>query len=195
MNSNLTDIVFETQRLIARPWRLEDAAAGLSLYSDPEVVRFIGMEPILGMDGMLDMLRRIQQRNEMFPRGMGGFATFERETGELVGNLLLKPLPGVSGSLTFDIEIGWHLRRSHWGRGFASEGGRGLLRYGFETLGLDRLHAVVEPPNERSLNVARAIGLIHDGRTQRYYSGIELEHFQVDKADWTTGSLTAGAPR
>lgn len=184
MNSNLTDIVFETPRLIARPWRLEDAEAGLALYSDPEVVRFIGMDPILTVDGMLDMLRRIQQRNEMFPRGMGGFATFERETGELVGNLLLKPLPGVSGSLTFDIEIGWHLRQSHWGRGFASEGGRGLLRYGFETLGLDRLHAVVEPPNFRSVNVAKAIGLIHDGQTQRYYSGIELEHFQLDKAEW-----------
>jgi len=176
--------VFNTPRLLARDWSLDDAEQALLMYKDPDVVRHIGMQPVADLKAMHEQLTWMLQRKLNFPKGMGGFAAIERASGELIGNLLLKPLPDVHGKPTLDIEIGWHLRKSHWGQGFASEGGKGLLRYGFETLGLSRLYAVVEPENTRSQAVAQRLGMTAQGRTTKYYSGLELELFDLERHEW-----------
>jgi len=94
--------------------------------------------------------------------------------------MLLKPLPPT----TDEIEVGWHLIRRVWGRGYASEGAVAVLRYGFETLELDQILAVVEPANHRSAAVARRIGMQWLERTTRYYGGISLDLFGVMRAAW-----------
>jgi RimJ/RimL family protein N-acetyltransferase len=91
--------------------------------------------------------------------------------------MLLKPLPPT----TDDIEVGWHLARRVWGRGYASEAARALLRYGFETLRLDEILAVVDPANERSAAVTRRVGMVWRERTTRYYDGIALDLFAITR--------------
>ena len=71
----------------------------------------------------------------------------------------------------------------HWGRGYATEAGRALLRHGFVTLGLAELHAVVEEPNAASHAVARRIGLRDAGTTAAYY-GRELRHYLLRRGEW-----------
>jgi len=168
--------VFATDRMIARPWQLADARSALELYGDPEVVRYIGGVAEPDLDAMRARLAGILERDRAGPPGMGSFPCFARDDGRQVGTAIIRPLPDVRGQLTQDIEIGWHLARREWGQGYATEMGRELLRYGFAELGLERLHALVEPPNLASLAVARRLGMREQGVTRRYYDGRELLH-------------------
>jgi [ribosomal protein S5]-alanine N-acetyltransferase len=185
----MLDLVFETERLRARAWRAEEDAEGaFAMYGDPEVVRFIGGELLADVAAQRQRLAAILERNSRWGGRFGSWPLIEKQTGELVGTALLKPLPasGTGGQPSEDIEIGWHLVRRHWGRGLASEAGRALLKHGFAELGLDLLHAVVESKNSRSLAVARRIGMRHTGRTSSYYDH-ELEHFELSAGELPSG--------
>jgi ribosomal-protein-alanine N-acetyltransferase len=68
-----------------------------------------------------------------------------------------------------DYELGFVLRRSAWGHGYATEIGRGQLDYGFNVLGLTRLLALVSPINNASITALRKIGMefhsaVHDAQ-------------------------------
>ncbi len=76
-----------------------------------------------------------------------------------------------------DYEVGWHLRRSAWGKGYATEAGRAALNYGFTVLGLPIIYAVTHPQNYASMRVAQRLGMTHRGRTNRYYD-MELDLFE-----------------
>ena len=174
---------FETERLIARPWCLADAEAAFAMYGDPEVVRYIGSAPEPDPAAMRAKLALIIERTRRLPPGQGSFPCFARDDGRLVGSALIKPLPDAQDRPSGDVEIGWHLLRREWGNGYATEMGRALLAHGFGELGLERLHAVVEPPNLASQAVARRLGMLEQGCTTRYYGGIELVHFTRDARD------------
>jgi RimJ/RimL family protein N-acetyltransferase len=91
--------------------------------------------------------------------------------------MLLKQLPPT----TDQIEIGWHLARRVWGKGYASEAARVVLQYGFLDLGLERIFAVIKPGNARSVAVARRIGMQLLERTSKYYGGEELDLYIADR--------------
>ena len=59
------------------------------------------------------------------------------------------------------VEIGWRLSHAHWGKGLATEGARGVVRYAFATLQLRELVAITVPANLRSRNVMEKIGMKH----------------------------------
>jgi ribosomal-protein-alanine N-acetyltransferase len=117
----------------------------------------------------------------------GSFPLFLRETGALVGTAILKPLVDGAEKVQPEIEIGWHLRKSAWGQGYATEAARALLARAFELTSEDTIWVVVQPPNERSLAVARRIGMRHVGRTERYY-GRELELFAMTRSEHEVSS-------
>lgn len=125
--------------------------------------------------------------------GYGGFALELKESGRVVGTGLIKPLPRTEDYAAWvafrdggpppqihDIEVGWHLARSHWGQGLATEAGKALIHYGFETLRLREVYAVMYPANRRSAAVAKRLGLNHQGTTERFY-GLELELFKLER--------------
>jgi RimJ/RimL family protein N-acetyltransferase len=94
-------------------------------------------------------------------------------SGELVGAILLQPLP--DSEL---VEIGWHLNPDHWGCGYATEAARGAVALAFGPRELDRVVAVVDTGNERSQAVCRRLGMTHHGLTNEYY-GVPLELFEL----------------
>lgn len=169
-------MIFETARLRARDWQDRDLPTHFEMYSDPQVVQFIGMEPLQTLDDSKKHLERIARLVQRYRPGLGGWCLEHKDSGEVVGLVLLKNLPDADGGLTADIEVGWHLARRHWGHGYATEAGQGALAYGFETMGLDRIHAVVNTRNEASMAVAHRLGMVHQGTTDRYY-GQTLEWF------------------
>ena len=71
--------VFETERLRARPWRLQDAEAAFRLYGDPEVTRHIGGEPEPDLDAMRARLALIIERTTAFGGGLGSFPAFDAD--------------------------------------------------------------------------------------------------------------------
>lgn len=172
---------FETARLVAREYELSDAEAAFEIYGDPEVMEFIGPTNVtVSVAEQRDQLATIRAKYGAMGEPFGAFALVERATGELIGTGLLKPLPDADGKNTNDIEIGWHVARRCWGRGFATEVGRALATRGFDRLSLDTLNIVIHPGNTRSVAVARRLGASFKGRTNLYY-GEELELFQLER--------------
>ena len=188
---------FTTARLVARDWTAADLDAAFSIYGRDEVMRWLGSRPrrpVASREQMRQALDRMIARAAEQP-AYGRWALELRATGEVVGAIFLSPLPGDDG----EIEIGWHLNPDHWGAGYATEAGRGViaLAFGLESVGqdrigpelarrrprpvLDRVLAVVEPDNARSLAVCRRLGMTHRGQTTAYY-GETLELFELSRA-------------
>jgi [ribosomal protein S5]-alanine N-acetyltransferase len=156
----------DTERLLIRPWTLDDAEVAFLVYGDAEVTRFLGNDgrPQESVQTMREALQRTAERNAVYKGRFGSWALFEKESGEIVGAVLLKPLPGSE-----KIEVGWHLARKHWGKGYATESAREAIRYGFEELGLEAIYAVVYPENARSLRVCERLGMKYGGVTADFY--------------------------
>lgn len=60
------------------------------------------------------------------------------------------------------VEIGWWLARPFWGRGFATEGARAVLKDGFERHSLNEIVSFTVPANTRSWHVMERLGMTHD---------------------------------
>ena len=185
-------MIFETDRLIARPWTLEDAHYALRMYGDIEVMRYLGRNGAGAVIGSLEeMKERLGKAIDKYgdsPEGYIYAALVLKASGEPVGTALLKPLELSSGEMSVDeIEIGWHLARDYWGQGLGAECGYGVMRYGFERLQVDELHAIAYPENIASLRIMQKIGMVHQGSTDRYY-GVKAEHYTIQRDSVSTTS-------
>ena len=140
--------LIETERLAVRPKSLGDVEALHALYGDPAVTRFSGGPVALARTR--ELVAAHVRHHERYGFSMG--ALVERETHELVGDV---------GFLVYEegVEIGWHLRRSAWGQGYATEAGDACLADGFERLGLTRVSAFTEAANVASVRVIEKLGM------------------------------------
>ena len=162
--------IFTTERLRARRWTPDDADAAFAMYSDPEVMRWLGDGHARPVPSVEVMRRALESRAEQ-DHGLYGMWALGRIDDEVVvGSVILAPLEQRGP----DIEIGWHLARAHWGHGYATEGAGALLRYGFDVLALPRIIAVVYPQNSRSIAVCERIGMRHEGTMRAYEHDLEL---------------------
>ncbi|HRK30753.1 MAG TPA: GNAT family N-acetyltransferase [Tepidisphaeraceae bacterium] len=177
----------ETERLIIRNWKISsrgDIMGAFAMYSDPQVLRYFPpTKQIASMSEMKEVLRQRIERNKTYPPGQGLWCVEERAESRVVGTALLKPLPDGAGNLTAEIEVGWHLRRDAWGKGFATEFGRALLEYGFAELKLAEIFAVVFPSNQQSVRVTQRLGMEPLGPTDKYY-GTTTELFRMTADAW-----------
>lgn len=173
--------VFETERLIVRNWDPDwDVDAAFSIYGDPEVMQFVGAgQPAASLDGVRSQLQKQLNHYADLNNGTGWWAMVKRSTGDPVGSVILRQLPDAAGQLTQDYEVGWHLRREAWGKGYATEAARAAVHYGFRTLELPVLYAVIHPNNQASIRVTQRLGMVPLGRTTQYYGGVELELFEL----------------
>ena len=90
---------------------------------------------------------------EKFP-GFGAFATIEKESGAFIGWTALKDL-----DKTELIEIGYRYFFDFWGKGYATEGAKKCLEYGFIGLNLHQIIATCTKGNSKSENVMKKIGM------------------------------------
>jgi len=171
--------IFQTQRLIIRQWIPEaDAAQVFEMYSDPDVTRFIRGMLQENVEAQQARLQQVIDRYAQLKNGTGAWAIVEKDTQQIVGTLMLKQLPDNEGKSTQDYEVGWHLRKASWGKGYATEAGKAAIDYGFNVLKLPVIYAVVKPENHASIRVTQRLGMNPMGRTHKYY-GVELELFQM----------------
>jgi ribosomal-protein-alanine N-acetyltransferase len=167
-------MIFETARLVVRPWTVDEAEQAFAIYSDEDVTRYLGGgRPHPDVAASRAWIERMAARNASFPPGLGLWAAYLKGFGPPIGSVLLLPLDGGP-----EIELGYHLGKSWWGQGYATELACGGVRYGFEVLGLKRIAGVTFPENVASQRVLTKAGLRHEGRGQ--YFGHELEYFAID---------------
>jgi [ribosomal protein S5]-alanine N-acetyltransferase len=142
-----------TARLHLRPFTAADQEAIHAVYSDPDVMRYVGhgahrsmAETVRALRVYADILRA---------NGYSFLALVERERDVLVGDAGLNPLGGRGP----DVELGYTVARAEWGRGYATEVGRALVEHAFDTLGVPRVVAQVEPANAASRHVLEKLGM------------------------------------
>jgi RimJ/RimL family protein N-acetyltransferase len=158
----------ETERLLLRRWRAEDAEAFAALNADPEVMRFIGAGHPLGRGLSDDLLSRIERDWEA--RGFGLWAVEELAAPGILLGFCGLSVPTFLPDVLPAVEVGWRLARPAWGRGLATEGARAALAFGFgEACGMREILAIVHPGNERSLRVAEKLGMTP--RPDRLHAG------------------------
>ncbi len=182
-----TQVFLETRRLLLRRFTEADADNLFDLDSDSEVMRFLtGGKPTPREVIRDETLPRLLDFYERFD-GFGFWAAIERSTGDLVGWFEFRPRgnddPG-------EVELGYRLKRSAWGKGYATEGSRALIRKGFTELGVQRVVAQTMAVNTASRRVMEKTGLTHERTLYRDWPDpIEgAEHGEVEyaltKADW-----------
>lgn len=169
-----------TDRLVLRPWRVDDAAAALESYGDEEVARWLSptMERVPGEAAMRDVLRQWVAEEPQLLTPAGRWAVELRDQGSLVGGATLLPLPPDD-----EYEMGWQLNRASWGHGYALEIGLAIARFAFRQ-GLEQVIALVRPANARAEATVRRIGMEWVGETEKYHR-LRLQEFRLRPADLT----------
>ncbi|HKA67632.1 MAG TPA: GNAT family N-acetyltransferase [Actinomycetes bacterium] len=169
-----------TERLILRPWRLEDAEQALDVYGDGRVARWLdpAMDRVSDLAGMRLVLQQWMGEDERLVLPAGRWAIELKDGHRVIGGAILLPLPPGDE----DLEMGWQLRPEAWGHGYATEAGLALARWAF-TNGSDELFAVARSANERAVATARRIGLEWVGETDKYYD-MHLQVFRLRRGDF-----------
>jgi ribosomal-protein-alanine N-acetyltransferase len=134
--------------------------------ADPRVREYF--PSILTREESDSEIRRIQAAYDR-----DGFCMFAAEviaTGEFAGFIGLQTMNFVVPLVSQPaVEIGWRLSHSNWGKGLATEGARGVIRYAFATLRLREIVAITVPANVRSRCVMEKIGMRHSAE-------LDLDH-------------------
>jgi len=167
-----------TERLVLRPWKVDDAEAALSAYGDPDVARWLApaMDSIRDVAAMRVVLQQWAAEDERMITPAGRWAIERREDGQVIGGATLLPLAPDE-----EYEVGWQLSRQVWGHGYATEVGLALARWAFEQ-GIEQVIAVVRPANTRALAMVRRIGMEWVGETEKYHD-LRLQQFQLRPGD------------
>ena len=162
-----------TERLLLRSLRASDLDDYAAIYADREVLRYLagGPEP-------WDRCRSWRQMALLVGHwqlvGTGMWAVEHRESGAFVGMVGFAAPEGWPG-----FELAWALARLWWGRGFATEGARAALAYGFTVLKKDRIVSFIHPENHASIRVAERIGEQPQGRIN--HLGREMLFYGLDR--------------
>ncbi len=181
-------VFLETDRLVLRRFTEADVDNLVELDSDPEVMRYLtGGRPTPRQDIESEFLPRMLGYYARY-EGFGFWAAIEKSTGDFLGWFHFRPAR--KDSRPGELELGYRLRRSAWGKGYATEGSRALVRKGFTELGVERVAAFAMAVNAASRRVMEKSGLVFV-RTfhQEWPDPIpgteegEVE-YAVNRADW-----------
>ncbi len=166
-----------TERLILRGFAPGDHADFAALRGDPDVVRYLpGGEALVPFAEQIANTR-MAAFHDAWDCGYGVWAIEEASTGAFVGQAGLAAMDRTS-----DVEVLYALARRFWGRGYAREAAAAALRFGFETVGLERIVGYVVPENTASARVLEAVGLRFTGDTT--YNGFTVRAFAIEATDW-----------
>jgi RimJ/RimL family protein N-acetyltransferase len=183
------NLVLHSERLTLTPFDAADVDLAIEMFTDPDVLKFAG--------GVLqeDEIRR--NMSNWTKRGGNGcigiWCISDRSGGEKLGSAALLPMPVEADDNDFnlvipgqmpdgDVEIGYFLKRSAWGKGYATEACRRLIQMAFEESRLTEVVATFEVGNIASRNVLEKAGFVDHG-TMRCY-GEDGPNFRITRDGW-----------
>jgi RimJ/RimL family protein N-acetyltransferase len=162
-----------TERLILRTWKNEDVLPYGEMNADPRPRKFF--PSVLTREQSEAEVRRLQAIYDK--DGFCMFAAELIETGKFIGFIGLLTMTFAVPSIAQPaVEIGWRLSHKYWGKGLATEGARGAVRYAFETLKLCEILAMTVPANVRSRRVIEKIGMKHLPVLDFDHPGVPVGH-------------------
>jgi len=149
-------VFLETDHLVLRQFTGDDVDNLVELDSDPDVMHFItGGRPTSRREIESDVLPMYLEYHER-SAGYGFWAAIEKSSGRFVGWFHFRPTPAVDAN---EVELGYRLLKSVWGKGYATEGSRALIDKGFAELGVQRVVAFTMVVHVASRRVMEKAGL------------------------------------
>lgn len=173
------NIFLKTERLIIKPSTPEDFDDLYAIQSDPDVMQYVG-EGARNIKEVKQSLENIIAHHQKHGFSFG--SVFEKTSKLLIGQAGLCYL-GNDDSQP-EIEVGYRLKKQHWGNGYATELTKALITWGFNNLTVDKLVAVARLENKRSCRVLEKAGMDYVGNTN--YLGEEVLKFEIYKNDQIT---------
>ena len=164
-------IEFETERLVFRKWRGEDASAFAAINQDEKVIEFL--RGSMSLKECEDFISETNRRIKKY--GFGLWAVELKENGELIGFIGFN-IPDFEAPFMPAVEIGWRLSSQHWGKGYATEGARAVLKIGFKKFLLKEIVAFTAEKNLRSIAVMGRLGMIRDIAGDFNHPKLPLNH-------------------
>jgi RimJ/RimL family protein N-acetyltransferase len=190
-------VFLETQRLVLRRFTTADVDNLVSLDADPDVTRFItGGIPTARDEIENEILPEFLGYYEQF-EGYGFWAAIEKATGEFLGWFHFRPREEADPG---EAELGYRLRKSAWGKGYATEGSRALISKGFTDFGVQRVVAETMVVHQASRRVMEKAGLtlVRTFHADWPYpiEGDELGdvEYALDRAVWERRRAGRGGP-
>ncbi len=169
----------ETPRLLLRQMTSQDAEAVFGIFSDERVVEYYDLDPFTSLDQAIQL---IQRQHDRFRRGQGiRWGLAQKTADTIIGTC------GLSLKSEYRGEVGYDLARAYWRQGFMTEALREVVRFGFETLGLNRIQAHVMLGNTASDRLLDELGFQEEGLLHEYafFKGQfhDLKRFSILRSD------------
>ena len=150
----------EGSRLYLRDLDPSDVDAAMEWASDPAFFEYLRHEVVASRDEELSFLQAVKAEALARPRRQYHLGIVMRANESLVGAVRL----AISDPEAEVGDIGYGIRRDHWGQGIATEATRLLIDFGFGVLGLHRIFAYHHPEHIASGRVLAKVGMQHEGR-------------------------------
>lgn len=173
-----------TERLVLRPFRLEDAPAVQRLAGAREIAENTLLVPHPYPDGVAEDWisthpQRLEEEKEVT------LAITLRESGEVMGAI------GLVLKLAHDkAEIGYWIGMPYWGRGYTTEAARAIIQYGFDEWSLHRIEAFHFARNPASGRVLQKLGMRHEGTMRgdlkKWGEYLDTEMYGVLREEWSS---------
>lgn len=160
--------ILQTERLIVRTWSFEDFSAACELWGDPKVMELIDSRGGLDEDEVRKKLEEEVQTQR--DHGVQYWALISKEMHTIVGCCGLRPHDADEGVY----ELGFHICRKHWGKGYAQEAARGVIDYAFSLLQAKKLFAGHHPENAVSKRILKKLGFRY--LKDHYYEPTGFNH-------------------
>ncbi len=185
--------IVKTKRLILRPWNETDLEPFAQLNADPRVREFF-----FSLLNRQESDQTVKLFSDHIDRcGWGFWAASLIETDEFIGFIGLEDVNFQAHfSHSPSVEIGWRLAYDYWGKGYATEGARATLQYGFDELKLKEIVSFTAVQNQRSRNVMEKIGMHHDPKDDFDHPRIPVGHpiqrqvlYRLGVGEWLNKNL------
>ena len=150
------NIILQTPRLILRQFEPTEANLLLDLNSDEAIVKYVHEPTLKTIDEATYILENIIL--PQYQLGLGRWACFTGKENTFIGWCGLKYIREKD-----EIDLGYRFKQIFWGNGYATESANAVLKYGFETLQLNKIVGRAHIENLASIRVLEKIGLIYSG--------------------------------
>ncbi len=169
----------ETNRLLLRQFVPEDYEAVFEFASHPEVQRYTGTASLKSLEEAKELIANVWLK-DYATYGYGRLACMYKPDNKIIGFAGLKYLPELGGIT----DLGYRFLPEYWNKGIATEAAIALIKYGFESLQLERIHAIVMPENGASSRVLEKAGFRYyktddydgDGGSYYWYEILKMDY-------------------
>lgn len=169
----------ETERLVTRWLTSADVPLWVAFFDDPVNCTYIrpfmnGPAEKMAADMIAKQLNRYQEGT------YGMQALVRKDSGEMIGmcGLLQQHINDVN-----EVEVGYHLLRRYWGRGYATEAARMFRDYALNNSDVNSIVSIIHPQNTPSKNVAMRNGMHFS--EQGMFKGAPFDIYRIHRADWS----------